>query len=396
MCGITFEIYHELFGEGKHREETCTNLRSNSMVRVKFPIRTGPARELRPKPSCHPEFKLSIRGNRILYYKGYKYHKEREYNRRTRWQCGTHRKSIKCTGSVITIEDENRNLNSHRKERERCSIKAIVFFGETCKGGRYIYYRGYKYHKEKQSGLKTRWYCGTHRRLGCHGAISTIEDDIIKFQFLLTKAGGRMLFYQGHKYHRQSHNQYKTRWQCVHNRPFRCLAVVHTYDDEFNSCAPRPEDASSSTRDTGIIARATISTRLGGSAGTIALLDVQPSYTRMTTKSSKLMGLIIMINMSKGSHIEGGGSNELLFLPSTRGSRILFFAGYKFHRHYATGVKARWHCATRRKHGCLASLITVEDKINIKANCRIMHNHEPEEYPELGDYLKRPEDVDVK
>ncbi|XP_073952922.1 FLYWCH-type zinc finger-containing protein 1-like [Choristoneura fumiferana] len=55
-----------------------------------------------------------------------------------------------------------------------------MFFGETCKGGRYIYYRGYKYHKEKQSGLKTRWYCGTHRRLGCHGAISTIEDDIIK------------------------------------------------------------------------------------------------------------------------------------------------------------------------------------------------------------------------
>ncbi|KAI8425451.1 hypothetical protein MSG28_007196 [Choristoneura fumiferana] len=51
-CGITFEIYHELCGEGQHREETCTNLRSNSMVRVKFPIRTGPAWELWPKPSC--------------------------------------------------------------------------------------------------------------------------------------------------------------------------------------------------------------------------------------------------------------------------------------------------------------------------------------------------------
>ncbi|KAI8432920.1 hypothetical protein MSG28_013830 [Choristoneura fumiferana] len=51
MCGITFEIYHELCGEGKHREETCTILRSNSMVLVKFPIRTGPAWELWPKPS---------------------------------------------------------------------------------------------------------------------------------------------------------------------------------------------------------------------------------------------------------------------------------------------------------------------------------------------------------
>ncbi|XP_073953045.1 uncharacterized protein [Choristoneura fumiferana] len=246
--------------------------------------------------------------------------------------------------------------------------------------------------------------------------INSEQDRHIRVQFLLTKAGGRMLFYQGHKYHRQSHNQYKTRWQCVHNRPFRCLAV-------FNSCAPRPEDASSSTRDTGIIARATISTRLGGSAGTIALLDVQPSYTLQFLRT-KAGGRILLYQGYKyhrqsqnqlktrwqcGNHRPFRCSavvhtyndeviriNELLFLPSTRGSRILFFAGYKFHRHYATGVKARWHCATRRKHGCLASLITVEDKINIKANCRIMHNHEPEEYPELGDYLKRPEDVDVK
>ncbi|KAI8431204.1 hypothetical protein MSG28_001242 [Choristoneura fumiferana] len=52
MCGITFEIDHELCGEGKHREETCINLRSDSMVRAKFPIRTGPAWELWPKPSC--------------------------------------------------------------------------------------------------------------------------------------------------------------------------------------------------------------------------------------------------------------------------------------------------------------------------------------------------------
>ncbi|KAI8421121.1 hypothetical protein MSG28_008214 [Choristoneura fumiferana] len=320
--------------------------------------------------------------------------------------------------------------------------------------------------------------------------INSEQDRHIRVQFLLTKAGGRMLFYQGHKYHRQSHNQYKTRWQCVHNRPFRCLAVVHTYDDEFNSCAPRPEDASSSTRDTSIIARATISTRLGGSAGTIALLDVQPSYTLqfLRTKAGGRILLyqgykyhrqsqnqlktrwqcgnhrpfrcsavvhtyndeVIRINgdqsvkfpdhphiskppasspspwlvesrstglarLLEGSILYVGGSwldsssllskklvsiwgllLKLLFLPSTRGSRILFFAGYKFHRHYATGVKARWHCATRRKHGCLASLITVEDKINIKANCRIMHNHEPEEYPELGDYLKRPEHVDMR
>ncbi|KAI8432919.1 hypothetical protein MSG28_013829 [Choristoneura fumiferana] len=51
MCGITFEIYHKLYGKGKHREETCTCLRSDSMVCVKFPIRNGPAWELLPKLS---------------------------------------------------------------------------------------------------------------------------------------------------------------------------------------------------------------------------------------------------------------------------------------------------------------------------------------------------------
>lgn len=32
-------------GEGNRREETFTNLRSDSMARVKYPIRTGPATE---------------------------------------------------------------------------------------------------------------------------------------------------------------------------------------------------------------------------------------------------------------------------------------------------------------------------------------------------------------
>ncbi|KAI8423320.1 hypothetical protein MSG28_014339 [Choristoneura fumiferana] len=41
MCEIAFEIYHELYGEGKHRDVEC----------MKFPIRTRSAWELRPKPS---------------------------------------------------------------------------------------------------------------------------------------------------------------------------------------------------------------------------------------------------------------------------------------------------------------------------------------------------------
>ncbi|KAI8426699.1 hypothetical protein MSG28_014405 [Choristoneura fumiferana] len=69
MCGITFEIYHELCGEGKHREETCTDLRSNSMVRVKFPIRTGPAWELWPKPSCYERRPVPSSGTIVYTFK---------------------------------------------------------------------------------------------------------------------------------------------------------------------------------------------------------------------------------------------------------------------------------------------------------------------------------------
>ncbi|KAI8430873.1 hypothetical protein MSG28_001006 [Choristoneura fumiferana] len=43
-----FEIYYEIYGEGKHREETCARLRGNAMACVKFPTITEPAWELRP------------------------------------------------------------------------------------------------------------------------------------------------------------------------------------------------------------------------------------------------------------------------------------------------------------------------------------------------------------
>lgn len=38
-------------GEGKHREQTRTNLRSNLIMFVNCPTRVGPAFELRSKPS---------------------------------------------------------------------------------------------------------------------------------------------------------------------------------------------------------------------------------------------------------------------------------------------------------------------------------------------------------
>lgn len=42
MCEITL-LHHGFYAEGKYREETSTNLQSNPIVCVKFPIRTGTA-----------------------------------------------------------------------------------------------------------------------------------------------------------------------------------------------------------------------------------------------------------------------------------------------------------------------------------------------------------------
>lgn len=40
-CKILFEIYHQVYGEGKHREDTCTHLQSHLMMSVKLPFRIG-------------------------------------------------------------------------------------------------------------------------------------------------------------------------------------------------------------------------------------------------------------------------------------------------------------------------------------------------------------------
>ncbi|KAI8440556.1 hypothetical protein MSG28_001798 [Choristoneura fumiferana] len=65
MCGITFEIYHELCGEGKHREETAQPAkRFNGACEVPNPH--WPAWELWPKPSsCVEEDCIDWEGKSI-------------------------------------------------------------------------------------------------------------------------------------------------------------------------------------------------------------------------------------------------------------------------------------------------------------------------------------------
>lgn len=47
---IRNEFYQELYGEGKHHEKVCINLRSHLIVSVKYPMRNEREWRLWPKP----------------------------------------------------------------------------------------------------------------------------------------------------------------------------------------------------------------------------------------------------------------------------------------------------------------------------------------------------------
>lgn len=66
MCKITSEIYQKLYGEEKYRAE---HWKLNGMVYVRFRTRTGPARELWPKPS-HSERRPVPHSGTYLYVGG--------------------------------------------------------------------------------------------------------------------------------------------------------------------------------------------------------------------------------------------------------------------------------------------------------------------------------------
>ncbi|XP_061705616.1 FLYWCH-type zinc finger-containing protein 1-like [Cydia pomonella] len=141
-----------------------------------------------------PIFLPSKKGGRVLCFDGYKYHRERQRGMKTRWHCGTHAR-FGCAGSVITVDDMvvrtnlyygtsqlgsrvlyHRGYKYHRKQE-----KNGLFFGTSHFGNKVVFYRGYKHHKKRETGNKTAWHCGTHRKLGCRGMVTTIDNTVVKF-----------------------------------------------------------------------------------------------------------------------------------------------------------------------------------------------------------------------
>ncbi|XP_047997531.1 FLYWCH-type zinc finger-containing protein 1-like [Leguminivora glycinivorella] len=160
-------------------------------------------------------FQKTARGGIVMWYQGYKYYRQRLAGEKEVWRCGVRHK-LPCPGSV-------------------------PIFQVTARGSRILYFRGHKYHRERQKGIKIRWQCGTHQKKGCHGAVTTLDDKIVKISvhnhfpsiFRRTNRGGRILYFRGHKYHRERQKGVKIRWQCGTHQKMGCHGAITTLEDKI-------------------------------------------------------------------------------------------------------------------------------------------------------------------
>ncbi|XP_047997518.1 uncharacterized protein LOC125235121 [Leguminivora glycinivorella] len=145
-------------------------------------------------------FIRSRKGGRVLCFEGYRYHRRAQRGMKTRWLCGTHArfrckgsvitvddmvnplclKGLKAGFYYGTSKLGNkvlyyRGYKYHRKQEKD------AFFGVSRQGGRVLYYHGYKYHVKRSLISKTQWQCGTHqRRAGCTASITTVDDVVVR------------------------------------------------------------------------------------------------------------------------------------------------------------------------------------------------------------------------
>ncbi|KAL0881479.1 hypothetical protein ABMA27_001342 [Loxostege sticticalis] len=105
----------------------------------------------------------------------------------------------------------------------------------TERGAPVVYFNSYKFNKHRETGVKTRWWCSTHRGRGCSASITTIGDkynSILDAIFTTTSRGARIIYIAGYKFFRHRQSQRKTRWFCGTHHHLGCKAVVFTVDPD--------------------------------------------------------------------------------------------------------------------------------------------------------------------
>ncbi|CAD0200264.1 unnamed protein product [Chrysodeixis includens] len=111
-----------------------------------------------------PIFTTSSRGATIISICGYKFHKQRTLNGKTRWWCGTnvHRG---CTAVIFTVNDVI------------VRYRPIFYTSEI--GAKIMKIRGYRYTRHSVCSSRVKWLCADSRARDCHAIVVTIGNTMI-------------------------------------------------------------------------------------------------------------------------------------------------------------------------------------------------------------------------
>uniref|UniRef100_A0A2H1V0M4 SFRICE_016431 n=1 Tax=Spodoptera frugiperda TaxID=7108 RepID=A0A2H1V0M4_SPOFR len=176
-----------------------------------------------------PVFLESKRGRHIISIGGYRFCRQTTNGAKTRWFCSTaHHKG--CRAAIYTIDDIIVKINNEHNHNPVYSISK--------RGGHLISVGGYRFCRQRSSGLKTRWSCSTDNSKGCRAAIFTVDNTIVKINnihnhnavFSISKKGTHLIRVGGYSFGRQQSNGVKTRWRCSTGHK-GCRAAIYTIDD---------------------------------------------------------------------------------------------------------------------------------------------------------------------
>ncbi|KAL0881506.1 hypothetical protein ABMA27_001357 [Loxostege sticticalis] len=101
------------------------------------------------------------------------------------------------------------------------AVASLTMFKKSIRGNPIIVLDGYRYCKNKELGLKTRWQC-TNRKECCTASLPVFKK---------STQGNPILVVDGYRYCKHRVSGLKTRWICPKLRTF-CRAVLFTINDE--------------------------------------------------------------------------------------------------------------------------------------------------------------------
>ncbi|CAH2040270.1 unnamed protein product, partial [Iphiclides podalirius] len=113
------------------------------------------------------------------------------------------------------------------------------------RGARLLVLDGFKFRRQCDIGIKTRWWCSTHYNRGCRAVVYTIGPEAIHWKNMhnhpparleQSARGAPIITIGGYRFSQHKRIGEKTRWFCGSHHSKRCKAVIYTIEDEIVKC----------------------------------------------------------------------------------------------------------------------------------------------------------------